>query len=519
MKKVSVAILAGVAALSLALSGCAGGGASANAPADKTLTIALPSPPVSLDPSKAATGLYINYVEPTYASLLNRATDGKIVEGLADKWGYVGDGNTDFEFSLRDGRQVGRWISAITADESSVASLEYFKGGSGGSAPYLANMTFTAVDDKTVHITSTTPNPVIADLLTPEFLAGAIISPAGLKDPAALGQATFGAGQYVYDSSKSTNGDTYVFTPNKNFYDQTAIKYDSITIRVIANTNSAVQALQSGQIDFMQGTPDSAAAVKGNAKIKTLDAPFVWAGLYLLDRNGVVVPALADKRVRQALNYAVDRKAISKAVYGTYGAPLDQPAVPGFDGYSKSAAKTYTYDPKKAKELLAQAGYADGLTIPVNYGTFDQENTKLVQAVQSQLADVGVTLELKAATNFGGWVQDLVSKKYAATVLSPGAAGSAYFITSSTFMPGGIMNLFGAEDPDMTKAFNELSVAAPEERAAAAQSTTQVAVDNALSLPISTASTIVLYSNKLQGVEFTKGSGLPTFVTDWTSTK
>jgi peptide/nickel transport system substrate-binding protein len=507
MKKVSVAILAGIAALGLALAGCTGGGASANAPADKTLTIALPSPPISLDPSKAATGAYINYVEPTYASLLNRATDGTIVGGLADKWGYVGEGNKDFEFSLRDGV---KWAdgSAITADDV-VKSLDYFKRGSGGSAPYLADMTFTAVDDRTVHITSTAPNPVIADLLTPEFLAGAIISPAGLKNPASLGQATFGAGQYVYDGSKSTNGDTYVFTPNKNFYDQSAIKYDSITIRVITNTNSAVQALKSGQIDFMQGTPDSASAVTGDANIKTLAAPSLWAGLYLLDRNGKVLPALADKRVRQALNYAVDRKAISKAVYGKYGTPLDQPAVPGLDGYSKSAADTYTYDPKKAKELLAAAGYANGLTIPVNYGTFDQENTKLVQAVQSQLAEVGVTLELKAATNFGGWVQDLVSKKYVATVLSPGAGGSAYFITSSTFMPGGIMNLFGAEDPEMTSAFNALAVASPQDRSDAAQATTKVAVDNALSLPISTGSTIVLYSKKLQGVEF---------VTDWTST-
>ena len=89
MKKVSVAVLAGIAALSLALSGCAGAGAGATPKPspDKTLTIALPSPPVSLDPSKAATGAYINYVEPTYASLLNRATDGTIVEGLADKWG------------------------------------------------------------------------------------------------------------------------------------------------------------------------------------------------------------------------------------------------------------------------------------------------------------------------------------------------------------------------------------------------------------------------------------------------
>lgn len=514
MKKVTGAVAAGIAVLGLCLSGCTGG-ATPSAEADTTLTIALASPPVSLDPSKAATGVYVNYVEPSYASLLNRAVDGTVVEGLADKWGYVGAGNTDFEFSLRDGVKWADGSNITAADV--VASFEYFKTGSGPSAPYLANMTFSAVDDRTVHITSTTPNPVIPDLLTPEYLVGAIISPDGLADPAKLGEATYGAGEYVYDQSKSTNGDTYVFTPNKNYYDQAAINWESITIKVIANTNSAVQALKSGQVDFIAGTPDSAAAADGDAHIETLTAPALWAGLFLLDRNGEVVPALADKRVRQALNYAVDRDAIAKAVYGEYGAPVDQPAVPGFDGYSKDAANTYSYDPGKARDLLAEAGYGGGITIPVNYGAFDQENTKLVQAVQSQLAEVGVTLELKAATNFGGWVEDLVSKTNAATVLSPGSGGSAFFIASSSFMPGGIMNLFGVEDPGMTAAFKTLATASAEDRPAAAQATTVVAVDDALALPIASTSTIVLYNKKLHGVEFTKVSGLPTFVTDWTA--
>src|SRR5690606_23475720 len=148
---------------------------------------------------------------------------------------------------------------------------------------------------------------------------------------------------------------------------------------------------------------------------------------------------------------------------------------------------------------------------------FDQENTKLVQAVQAQLAEVGVTLELKAATNFGGWVDDLVSQQYGATVLSPGAGGSIYFIAQSTFMPGGILNIFGAENSDVTAAYNAFAVASANEADAAAQAITEAAVEHALALPVAANSTIVIFDKKLQGVEFTTGSGLPTFVTAWTS--
>ncbi|MDW8809985.1 ABC transporter substrate-binding protein, partial [Streptomyces scabiei] len=107
-----------------------------------------------------------------------------------------------------------------------------------------------------------------------------------------------------------------------------------------------------------------------------------WAGLLLLDREGTVVKGLGDVRVRQALNFAVDRAAITKAVYGDYGAPVSQPQMPGYDGYSPEAAKTYPHDPDKAKKLLKAAGYGSGLTIPVNYGAFDPSTAKMVQAVQ-----------------------------------------------------------------------------------------------------------------------------------------
>lgn len=516
MKKVQVGAIAGTVLLGLTISGCASGGSTAgSSEPDRTLTIALASAPTSLDPAIAATGVYSNFIEPAYASLLNRAVDGEIIEGLADEWGYVGEGNTVFEVSLRDDL---KWADGteISADHV-VASMDYFKTGSGPSAPYLAPMSFEAVDEGTIRITSETANPMIAELLTPEFHAGAIISPVGLEDPAALGETTFGAGQYVYDASQSTSGDHYVYTPNEHYWDQGAIQYESITIRVISNTNSAVQALTSGQVDFIAGSPEAAAAVEGDEDIETKFSTSLWAGLYLLDRDGQVVPALADVRVRQALNYAVDREAITAAVYGDFGVSVDQPMAPGFQGYSEDAAGTYPYDPDKARDLLAEAGYADGFTIPVNYGSFDQENTKVVQAVQGQLAEIGVDLELKAATNFGGWVDDLVSQQHAATLLSPGAGGSIYFIAQSTFLPGGILNIFGAENAELTEAYNAFTVAPAEEMEAAARKITEIAVDQALALPVAANSTIVVYNTKLQGVEFTTGSGLPTYVTAWTS--
>jgi len=509
------AVLGLAIAAALPLTACAGSHGSANGGSQSdTITMSMPSAPISLNPSTSATGLYINYITPAYASLLDEGQNGQIIAGLADKWGYVGSDNEAFQLTLRTGL---KWADGapITATDV-VASLEYFAKGSGPSSPYLHGMTFTAQGAGTVVIKSPSPDPMIPDLLTPYYLAGAIISPAGLKNPASLANSTDGAGPYVYDAAQSVPNDQYVYTPDKYYYDQAAIHFKSITVKVIPDYDSALEALKSGQIDFMPGNLDVASAVQGSSSVTVLSAPTLWAGLYLLDRDGTVVPALKDPRVRQALNFAINRQAITSAVYGKYGTPLSQPAVPGTDGYSSGAENVYTYDPAKARQLLAQAGYGKGLTIPVNYGSFDPDNTKLVQAVQAELAQVGVTLQLKADSNFGAWVSDYVSKKFAATILSPGAGGSEFFIADSTFMPGGIMNVFGATDSQLTAAFNALSAASQAQQATAAQQVNDVAVQDALALPVSASSTIVMYSPSLHGEQFLPGGNL-TPVTAWTS--
>lgn len=503
----------------LALAACSAGNSNTGdngsaGPAD--LTIALNSAPNSLDPAQAAVGPGLNYTDPAYATLLSRKADGTLAAGLADKWGYVGSGNTKFRLSLRKGAKFADG-TPITADDV-VNSIKYFQKGSGPAGSYFRPLTFSTPDNSTLVASSPTPYPDMGALFTPEFLGGAIINPAGLKNPKKLASTTFGAGPYVLSAQQSVSGDHYVYLPNKNFYDQSAIHFKKITVRVMPNVNSQAQALKSGQIDVMYGTPDVAPTVADVSSLTTIKSPTTWAGLFLLDREGTVVKGLRDERVRQALNFAIDRAAITKAVYGDYGKPLSQPAMPGYDGYSPASADAYPYDPAKAKQLLKAAGYKNGLTIPVNYGSFDPSTTKMLQAVQDQLAKVGVTLKLKAAANFGGWVNDLLSKKYAATVLTPGQGGGANFYAQQAgFAKTGIMNVFGVGDKDVDAAFARLAKSDAQSSGAAAKDLTDVIVRKALALPVASTDTIVMYNNKLRGVEFAVGTAQLTSNVTWAS--
>ncbi|GGL04120.1 ABC transporter substrate-binding protein [Streptomyces flaveus] len=501
---------------SLALTACGGGETSGGNAGPANLTIALSSAPNSLDPAQIAVGPFLNYMDPAYATLLTRKADGTLGAGLADKWGYVGKKNTKFELHLRKGVKFADG-TPITATDV-VNSIKYFQKGSGPGGAWFRPLTFSTPDTSTVVISSPTPNPDMGALFTPAFLGGAIISPAGLKDPKKLASATFGAGPYVYSAQQSVSGDHYVYVPNKNFYDKSAVHFKKITVRVMPNANSQAQALKSGQIDLMFGTPDVAPTLAGDKSITTVKKPTTWAGLFLLDREGTVVKGLGDERVRQALNHAIDRAAITKAVYGDFAAPVSQPAMPGYDGYSPAAEKMYPYDPAKAKKLLKAAGYEKGLTIPVNYGSFDPSTTKMVQAVQDQLGKVGVTLKLKAAANFGGWINDLLSKKYAATVLSPGSGGDTnFYAQQAPFTKTGLMNLFGATDPDFDAAYAKLAKSDAKSSGAAAKDLTDVIVRKALALPVSGTDTIVMHNSKLRGVQFPEGGAQLTSNTMWTT--
>lgn len=486
----------------------------ATAASNNTLTLGFNTAPISLDPTKAATGSWnLNYTLPLYATVLETDKNGKYVAGLAEKWGYTNKTNTAYSFTLRKGLKFSDGTALNAA--AVVKSIDYFKTGSGPSNAYFKDLTLKAKDAYTVTITSKVPNPMLDFLLSNRIIGSGIINPKVIATPEKLSSDSYGAGAYVLDEKKTIPNSVYVYTPNKYYYNQAAIKFKTITIKVITNVDAALQALKTGQIDVMSGSVSTVDAAKRTSGVKVGVAANNWNGLFLIDRNGEVTKPMGDVRVRQALNYAVDRVAITKAVYGAYGTPTAVPGLPGVLGYDAALEKTYSYNPTKAKQLLAAAGYANGFDLPVNYTGFDPQNAKMVEAIAGQLAAVGVNLKLKSNTNFGEWVGDYVSKKYSATGLGGMGCIGMYIDSQFAWAPTAIMNVFGTSIPGFDAAFNKMANAPASQVDAAAKAAMKIVVQQAAAMPIATVKGTYYYRSNLKGFEVgTKFDG-PTPLALW----
>jgi ABC-type transport system substrate-binding protein len=106
------------------------------------------------------------------------------------------------------------------------------------------------------------------------------------------------------------------------------------------------------------------------------------------------IKPLDDVRVRQAINYAIDKKQLIDLVLGGYAIPSYEQLSEGDFGYTLEGINKYEYDPAKAKELLTQAGYPKGFTLDLQLGRRWSKDLELMEAIQSMLAEVGITLNI-----------------------------------------------------------------------------------------------------------------------------
>lgn len=494
-------LVAGLGAVPLAvLAGCSGGGGDASqGTADETLTVAVPGPPLSMDPSRADNGFGLYPLELAYEPLIRRNYDGTFAPGLAKSWRYVGDGNKKFELTIRDD---ARFSDGTAVTPKAVAdSLQYFTSGTGPTVAALAGVTAKVTGPHKVTLTSTRSNPVLPLLLSEAQLAGDIISPAGLAKPKSLTAKPSGAGAYVLDTAATVTGQQYTFVPNKRYFEPDRIHYKKIVIKVIKEPTARLSALRTGKIDLMTGNARQVNTVKSAGLQVQYTGTTAWNGVVLMDRDGKLVKALADVRVRRALNYAVDRTAIAKAVWGTLGTPDHQPAASGQNGYVPSLAEHYDYDPAKAKRLLAQAGYPDGFTMGLEYAAYEPHTQQMVQAFAQQLSAIGVTVKLKAEPTVAALASDLSTRKYSAVSIQWGAQ-NMYFQVGSCWLPKSVLNPFQVDDKSFVDAFHAAASAPLPEVDSEMSKLGARVVKDAYTVPIA----------QIKGVLFTSPglTGLPT---------
>lgn len=447
-----LALVASAAVGVLTLAGCSGGGTDASE-TDDELSVVVEVAPVSLDPALQNVDPRNKwFIELAYEPLIRLTTEDEYAPALAESWEYLDEESTQFELTLREDAQFNDGTD-VTAEDV-VASLEYMiSSGVNGSAWLGADTTVEATSDTTVLITTAEPNSQMPYLLSQRTYLGSVISADGLSDPEALKSASYGAGPYMLDTDATIPDDTYVYVQNPNYYDPDAQHWDTIEIKVSGSFAASLQAVQNGDADMMRADVTTASSAEDAGLTVSAVSLGLW-GVGYLDREGEITPEFADVRVRQALSYAIDRESIAEVMWGDYGASGNGITLPGFVGFTEEAQDSYSYDPEKAKELLAEAGYADGFSFDMATPNTSNAET-FAQAIVENWAAIGVTANLTVYSDTTQLISDTLDKQYAVGVYSYGV--QPQILQAKSFFTGGTTqyNPFDSYDEEI---FEQLAI-------------------------------------------------------------
>ena len=187
-------------------------------------------------------------------------------------------------------------------------------------------------------------------------------------------------------------------------------KIKQVVFRPIPESSSRVAELMTGGVDIITNlAPEAVAVVNGSGVAEARTVPSIRNIFVVLDVKGE--GALHDPKVRQALNYAVDKKAIIEHVLGGNGVPVGCPLNPYIFGYDEALCEPFPYDPEKAKQLLAEAGFPDGFSFTMGSPSGRYLNDRQVaEAIVGQLAKVGVKVELRVQ-EWSSYVGQILERK------------------------------------------------------------------------------------------------------------
>lgn len=341
-----------------------------------------------LDPHFARFGPDFVFLEPVYDTLLRITWDREIVGHLATDWEFVDGDPTQLRLNLRDDVTFvdGEAFNADVVRLNLERARDAEESQVGAAMVTLDSV--EVVDDTTVILHLTEPNPQL--LLHLSDLPGMMISPAAV-DNEDLDTNPVGSGPYLLNAGETTFGSRYVYEVNPDYWDPSLQRLEGVELQVITDDDARLSALLAGQIDFARGVIpqwDEAEA----AGVTVQPQVIIYEGLMLSDRDGEVLPPLADVRVRQALNYAVDRDAIVEAVKGGHAIKSTQQYNPTASSAADPALnERYPYDPEMALQLLEEAGFGDGFSFEI---TTSPTRLSVAEALAGFLADIGVEMSI-----------------------------------------------------------------------------------------------------------------------------
>lgn len=357
--------------------------------AAKDVTIAVASNFTTLDPYDANDTLSQAVAKSFYQGLFGFDKEMKLENVLADSYQASPDG-LSYTIKLKSGVtfQDGTPFNA----EAVKVNLDRASNPDNHLKRYNLFKTIAStevVDATTVKITLKQPfSAFINTLASP---AAAMISPAALKKYGKdIGFHPVGTGPYEFVTWNQTD-----FVKVKKFAGYWKAGYpklDSITWRPVVDNNTRSAMLQTGEANFAFPIPfEQAKLLEKNSKLDLVTSPSIMQRYISFN---VTQKPFDNPKVREAINYAINRQALAKVAFAGYATPATGIVPPSIQ-YSQSYPAP-EYNPAKARELLKEAGYPNGFTTQLWSSHNHSTAQKVLQFTQQQLAQVGIKVELTA---------------------------------------------------------------------------------------------------------------------------
>lgn len=392
-----------------------------------TLVIATTSDVSSLDPSRMASGAETYASSCVYDTLtwLPLGAEEPLMR-IAESYTVSEDG-LSYTFTLRDD-VLFHDGSALTVDDV-LYSIELFR-----SSAALASYSYSiagceAPDDSTVVVTLSAPDPAFFENFNNCFILSKAAHEAAGGD---FGTQPVGSGPYQVVSHNP--GDRLVLSAFPDYYRGEASIKDC-QIRVIPDTFTIATALETGEVDYSVAVSfDHIETLEQSGKVTCVvedgtGVTFAWL-------NHTIAP-YDDVLVRKAISYAIDKQMCNDVIYDgratVLTTPLPSVAVEGPEG-----VEGYSYDPEKARELLAEAGYPNGEGLrPLTIQTYEAA-ADYAEVIQANLTEIGITSEIEIA-EINAFISDAFADNVDLFVLDVGL-GSNPASWMSMFTTGGQMN-------------------------------------------------------------------------------
>jgi len=377
----------------------------------KTIKWSMQGDSLTLDPHAQNEGPTTQVSRQIYEALVTRGLDMTIGPQLATKWKAV-DPNTWY-FFLRDDVKFSNG-QKMTSDDV-VFSILRAKQPTSDFKEYISTISgVKAIDDYTVQIKTSKPNPILLNQLSNIF----IMSKQWSTDNFVIAPQNWDAGQETFSATNAMGTGPFkitlrepntktVFKKNGKWWGNVEHNITEIQLLPIKNAATRVAALLSGEIDLVTDAPvqdlnrissSGGHKVESTPQMRTIFLGMDQKADKLRTGNTGDNP-FKKKEVRQALYQAIDIEAIKKKVMRGLSEPAGIITFPGVTGYTKALDKRLPYDVDAAKKLLADAGYPNGFDVELRCPNDRYVNDEAIcTAVVGMLGKIGVNVNLFAQT-------------------------------------------------------------------------------------------------------------------------